>query len=61
MPPADELDILENMAEMEIDISPDIETIQVPMSEPAAAGQLDAEMLEQVNAPIFEANFARHG
>ena len=55
VPPADELDILENMAEMEMDISPDIETIQVPMSEPAAAGQLDAEMLEQVNAPIFEA------
>ena len=54
VPPADELDILENMAEMEIDISPDIETIQVPMSEPAAAGELDAEMLDQMNAPIFE-------
>ncbi len=54
VPPADELDILENMAEMEMDISPDIETIQVPMSEPAAAGELDAEMLDQMNAPIFE-------
>jgi len=54
VPPADELDILENMAEMEIDISPDIETIQVPMSEPAAVGELDAEMLDQMNAPIFE-------
>ena len=54
VPPADELDMLENMAEMEIDISPDIETIQVPMSEPAAAGELDAEMLDQMNAPIFE-------
>ena len=61
VPPADELDILENMAEMEIDISPDIETIQVPMSEPAAAGQLDAEMLEQVNAPIFEATLPDMG
>jgi len=54
VPPADELDILENMAEMEMDIRPDIETIQVPMSEPAAAGELDAEMLDQMNAPIFE-------
>lgn len=54
VPPADELDMLENMAEMEIDISPDIETIQVPISEPAAAGELDAEMLDQMNAPIFE-------
>ena len=54
VPPADELDMLENMAEMEMDISPDIETIQVPMSEPAAAGELDAEMLDQMNAPIFE-------
>ena len=61
VPPADELDILENMAEMEMDISPDIETIQVPMSEPAAAGQLDAEMLEQVNAPIFEATLPDMG
>ena len=54
VPPADELDMLENMAEMEIDIRPDIETIQVPMSEPAAAGELDAEMFEQMDAPIFE-------
>ena len=61
VPPADELDMLENMAEMEMDISPDIETIQVPMSEPAAAGQLDAEMLEQVNAPIFEATLPDMG
>jgi len=56
VPPADELDMLENMADVEIDISPDIETIQVPMSEPAAAGELDAEMLNQLDAPIFEAS-----
>ena len=56
VPPADELDMLENMAEVEIDISPEIETIQVPMSEPAAAGELDAEMLDELNAPIFEAS-----
>lgn len=61
VPPADELDMLENMAEMEIDISPDIETIQVPMSEPAAAGELDAEMLDQMNAPIFEATLPDMG
>jgi len=54
VPPADELDMLENMAEMEIDISPEIETIQVPMSEPAAAGKLDGEMLEKLDAPVFE-------
>lgn len=54
VPPADELDMLENLAEMEIDISPEIETIEVPMSEPAAAGKLDAEMLEKLDAPIFE-------
>jgi OOP family OmpA-OmpF porin len=56
VPPADELDMLENMAELEVDISPEIETIQVPMSEPAAAGVLDAEMLEQVDAPVFDAS-----
>ena len=61
VPPADELDMLENMAEMEIDISPDIETIQVPISEPAAAGELDAEMLDQMNAPIFEATLPDMG
>ena len=61
VPPADELDMLENMAEMEMDISPDIETIQVPMSEPAAAGELDAEMLDQMNAPIFEATLPDMG
>tara|TARA_B110000285_G_scaffold19083_1_gene18515 strand:- start:1680 stop:2894 length:1215 start_codon:yes stop_codon:yes gene_type:complete len=61
VPPADELDMLENIAEMEMDISPDIETIQVPMSEPAAAGDLDAEMLEQMNAPIFEATLPDMG
>ena len=38
VPPADELDMLENIAELEMDISPEIETIQVPLSEPAAAG-----------------------
>lgn len=52
--PADELDMLENIAEVEMDISPDIETIQVPLSEPAAAGQLDAQSLEKMKAPVFE-------
>ncbi|MGB2403503.1 MAG: OmpA family protein [Akkermansiaceae bacterium] len=54
VPPADELDMLENMADVEIDISPEIETIQVPMSEPAAAGELDAELLSKLDAPVFE-------
>lgn len=54
VPPADELDMLENMPDVEIDISPEIETIQVPMSEPAAAGELDAELLNKLDAPIFE-------
>lgn len=52
--PADELDMLENIAEVEMDISPDIETIQVTLSEPAAAGQLDAQSLEKMKAPVFE-------
>ncbi|MDG1357983.1 MAG: OmpA family protein [Akkermansiaceae bacterium] len=56
VPPIDELDMLENMADVEIDISPEIEVIEVPMSEPAAVGELDAEMLDQLNAPIFEAS-----
>ena len=43
VPPADELDILESMPEMEMDISPDIEAIQVPMSESRCCrGPLDA-------------------
>ena len=32
VPPADELDMLESMPDVEMDISPEIETIQVPMS-----------------------------
>lgn len=54
VPPADELDMLEDMADVEIDISPEIETMVVPMSEPAAAGELDAELLSKLDAPIFE-------
>ena len=38
VPPADELEMLENLADIDIDISPEIETIQVPDIKAAVAG-----------------------
>ncbi|MFK7912237.1 MAG: OmpA family protein [Akkermansiaceae bacterium] len=54
VPPADELDVLENLPEMDIDISPNIETLEVPMAKAAAKGDLDGESLEPMKAPVFE-------
>jgi len=53
--------VLENLPDIEIDISPDIETIQIPMSEPAAKGELDGESLEAMKAPMFEPDSAEMG
>lgn len=54
VPPADELEILENMPDVEIDIRPDIETIQVPIASPAAEGELEGDLLEAIKAPVFD-------
>ncbi len=54
VPPADELDVLENLPEMDIDISPDIDKLEVPMAKAAAKGDLDGESLEPLKAPVFE-------
>lgn len=54
VPPADELDMLESIAEVDIDIRPDIETLEVPMSQPALMGELDAETFEPMKAPVFD-------
>jgi len=61
VPPADELDVLENLPDVDIDISPDIETIQVPMEEPAAKGELDGESLEPLKAPVLEPDLPEMG
>lgn len=61
VPPADELDMLENLPDVEIDISPDIETIQVPMSDPAAAGEPEGESIEPMKAPVFEPELPEMG
>lgn len=54
VPPADELDMLADLPEMDIDISPDIEKLEVPMAKAAAKGALDGESLEPLKAPVFE-------
>jgi len=54
VPPADELDMLESMPDVEMDISPEIETIQVPMSDPAAEGAFEGEVMEVMKAPLLE-------
>lgn len=61
IPPADELDVLENLPNIEIDISPDIETIQVPMASPAAVGELEAGAMEAMKAPLFEPDLPEMG
>ncbi len=61
VPPADELDVLENLPNIEIDISPDIDTIQVPMASPAAVGELEGEAMEAMKAPLFEPDLPEMG
>lgn len=54
VPPADELEMLENLPDVEIDISPQIETIEIPMASPAAQGELEGDVLEAMKAPVFD-------
>jgi OOP family OmpA-OmpF porin len=61
VPPADELEILENLPDMDIDINPDIETMQVPEISSAAAGEIDSEMMEPMQAPNFEPDLPEMG
>ena len=61
VPPADELDILENLPEMEMDISPEVETIQVPEISSAAAGELDGESKEPMKATVFDPDLPEMG
>lgn len=61
VPPADELDVLENLPEMEIDIKPDIETIQVPKISSAAIGELEGESKEPMKATVFDPELPEMG
>lgn len=61
VPPADELDMLENMPDVDIDISPDIERMQVPMASPAAEGGLEGEVNEPMSVPAFEPELPEMG
>lgn len=61
VPPADELDMLENLPDVEIDIGPDIEMIQVPMREPASVGDLDGVAIEAMKAPVFDPELPEMG
>ncbi len=61
VPPADEIDMLESVPEVDIDISPEIETMQVPMAEPAAMGELEGIDMEAMKAPVFEPDLPEMG
>ena len=61
VPPADELEILENLPDIDIDIKPDIDTLQVPEISSAAAGKLDSEMMEPMTAANFEPDLPEMG
>lgn len=61
VPPLDELDMLESIAEVDIDISPDIEALEVPLSQPALSGELDAESFEPMKAPVFDPELPEMG
>lgn len=54
VPPADELDVLENLPEMDIDISPDIKNFEVPVAQSAAKGYFDGDSVEPLEIPNFE-------
>lgn len=61
VPPADELDVLENLPDIEMDISPDIKSLEIPMSNPAAAGNLEGEAMVVMKAPLFEPDLPEMG
>ncbi len=61
VPPADELEVLENLPEMEIDITPDVETIQVPKISTAAIGALEGESKEPMKATAFDPELPEMG
>lgn len=61
VPPADELEILENLPEMDIDVTPELDTIQVPDVSSAAVGAMDSEMMEPLTAPNFEPDLPEMG
>jgi len=61
VPPADELEALADLPDIDIDISPDIEIMQVPEISSAAAGMLDSEMLEPMKASNFEPDLPEMG
>jgi outer membrane protein OmpA-like peptidoglycan-associated protein len=61
VPPADELEMLANLPDLDVDIKPEIETMQVPDISSAAAGALDQEMMEPMTSPNFEPDLPEMG
>ncbi|MGB0776059.1 MAG: OmpA family protein [Akkermansiaceae bacterium] len=61
VPPADELEALENLPEMDIDINPDVEVVQIPKENPAAKGALEGELNKPMEAPNFEPDLPEMG
>lgn len=61
VPPADELEMLESLPEMDIDVTPELDTILVPEVSSAAAGALDSDMMEPMEAPNFEPELPEMG
>lgn len=60
-PPADELDMLEQVVDVDIDILPDVEVMQVPMSDPVMAGALEEEDFQPMQAPVFDPELPKMG
>ena len=54
VPPADELEMLEKLPDIDMDISPEIETVQVPDIEAVVAGELNRELMEPMTTPNFD-------
>jgi len=61
VPPADELEVLESLPDIDVDITPEIDTIQVPEIKVAAAGDLNREMMEPMTTPNFEPDLPEMG
>ncbi|BDS05120.1 hypothetical protein NT6N_01600 [Oceaniferula spumae] len=61
VPPADELEMLEQLPEMDIDIKPDVETIQVPKISAAAIGELEGESKEPMKSTVFDPELPEMG
>ncbi|NWK54906.1 OmpA family protein [Verrucomicrobiaceae bacterium N1E253] len=61
VPPADELEVLENLPEMDIDVLPDLETVQVPEISSAAAGEIESEMMDPMTSQNFEPELPEMG